>query len=65
MAITTYFGWTCPACGLSQIEEVDAELGPFCTVICESCQEAFEYHSLSPEDVLAWDRALDELGEQG
>jgi ribosomal protein S27AE len=33
--------WTCPTCGMSQVETIDPDDGPFLTCTCEKCGGGF------------------------
>lgn len=34
--------WTCPKCGLMQVDEIDEVDGPFVTCTCERCGGGFD-----------------------
>jgi hypothetical protein len=56
----SYFRWKCPKCAHITQDDIDAETGPFITVICGKCNAGFDDTALSPDEVRAWDEAIEE-----
>lgn len=55
----TTFHWTCPHCGhLHAAEHVDAELGPFESLVCSECDKVADVSNLSSSDYAAWNAVI-------
>ena len=37
-----YILWVCPSCHTAMHDDIDDELGPFITCVCDKCGKAFE-----------------------
>jgi hypothetical protein len=35
--IIDWFTWTCPRCSKQNRDDIDSELGPFFTAVCDDC----------------------------
>jgi transcription elongation factor Elf1 len=58
----SYFKWTCPDCNhIHEAEEVNAELGPFLSVVCDECGATIEETRLTVEDLQPWINAINKL----
>ncbi len=53
-----YFDWACPGCKHIQGDSVNFAQGPYLSLTCGGCGNAFEARSLTTEDAQAWDDAL-------
>ena len=47
--VIAYILWVCPLCGMAMHDDIDDELGPFLTCVCDKCGNAFEQDKVVTE----------------
>lgn len=53
--------WVCSKCNCQNYDDIDKELGPFYSLICNDCNAIIEESDFKPEEATNWNNIISRL----